>query len=88
VPRRRPTIQIVLDSVGLKGAPPVFPSTGVPFGRAPDAVQRLEMKRVESDADFLSRVRLDRDHAHAFTQLSLCFGRSTIPLRLDLTTGC
>jgi len=46
------------------------------------------MKRVESDADFLSRVRLDRDHAHAFTQLSLCFGRSTIPLRLDLTTGC
>jgi len=38
VPRRRPTIQIVLDSVGLKGAPPYFhpqvsPSAGrrMPF---------------------------------------------------------
>jgi hypothetical protein len=33
------------------------------------------MKRVESDADFLSGARLARGQANAFTQLALCFGR-------------
>ena len=38
-------------------------------------MRAIEMERVEGDADFLSGVRLDRNHAYAFTQLSLCFGR-------------
>lgn len=57
------------------GATPDVPSTGVTFGRVPDAVQRLKMKRVEGDADFLSGVRSKWNHANALTQLSLGFGR-------------
>ena len=33
------------------------------------------MKRAEGDADFLRGVRLNRNHAKAFTNLSLRFGR-------------
>src|SRR5262249_54968244 len=56
-------------------ATPDVPSTRVPFGRVPDAVQRLQMKRAEGNADFLRRVRLNRNHANAFTTLPLRFGR-------------
>jgi hypothetical protein len=70
------------------GATPDVPFTGVPFGRVPDAVQRLEMKRVGGDADFLSGVRLDRKPRQR-VHTGVAVLRSTIPfagslLRLQL----
>ena len=62
------------------GATPDVPFTGVPFGRVPDAVQRLEMKRVGGDADFLSGVRLDRKPRQR-VHTGVAVLRSTIPLR-------
>ena len=41
----------------------------------PEAVQRFEMKRLESDSDFLICVRLDRDHAEALTEPLPCVSR-------------